>query len=463
MAKINLSDPVNLRNEQTALGTLAANNRAIEQAIEKSLSRDGTSPNEMNSDFDMNSHRVINLPEPIGQTEPIRKGDTDTLIAQLAAAVPTGPQGPIGPIGPQGLQGLQGLQGIQGIPGPAGAGNGDVTGPAGAVDGEIVLFNGATGKVLKRATGTGLAHVTNGVYSVSLVITADITNNNVTYGKIQQANPVTLLGNPIGATANVSEITLNATLSFTGTTLQRAALTGDVTAPAGSNATTIADNSVSYVKMQDVSATAHVIGRKTAGAGDPEECTLSQILDFVGSAADGDILFRNAGVWTRLPKGSDTQVLTLASGVPTWAAAAAGGGGLTLITSQTAPAANTFNITGLGGFKMLVVSLRGIAQASGAARTLQCALSGNNGSSYGTARIPSNLSVASGTGLVGDFFITRVDQTNNQLVSTGALVGVVGLTQNVETGSLGPINAIQLSWTVATPFSAGDVDVYGLK
>ena len=68
MAKLNLSDPVNLRNEQTALGTLAANNRAIEQAIEKSLSRDGTSPNEMNSDFDMNSHRIINLPDAVSAT-----------------------------------------------------------------------------------------------------------------------------------------------------------------------------------------------------------------------------------------------------------------------------------------------------------------------------------------------------------------------------------------------------------
>jgi hypothetical protein len=33
--------------------------------------------------------------------------------------------------------------------------------------------------------------------------------------------------------------------------------------------------------MQDVSATLRILGRKTAGAGDPEECTLSEILDFI--------------------------------------------------------------------------------------------------------------------------------------------------------------------------------------
>jgi microcystin-dependent protein len=55
--------------------------------------------------------------------------------------------------------------------------------------------------------------------------------------------------------------------------LQRSALTGDVTAPAGSNATTIANDVVTYAKMQNVSATDRFLGRDTAAAGDPEEIT----------------------------------------------------------------------------------------------------------------------------------------------------------------------------------------------
>jgi hypothetical protein len=89
---------------------------------------------------------------------------------------------------------------------------------------------------------------------------------------------------------------------------------------------TIVAGAVTYAKMQDVSATARVIGRKTAGSGDPEEVTLSELLDFVGSAADGDILYRGGGVWVRLPAGSNGEVLTLTSGVPSWEA---GGGGTT--------------------------------------------------------------------------------------------------------------------------------------
>ncbi len=55
--------------------------------------------------------------------------------------------------------------------------------------------------------------------------------------------------------------------------LQRAALTGDVTASAGSNATTIANDVVTYAKMQNVSATDKILGRSSALAGDVEEIT----------------------------------------------------------------------------------------------------------------------------------------------------------------------------------------------
>lgn len=38
-------------------------------------------------------------------------------------------------------------------------------GPSSSVDGEIALFSGTTGKVLKRATGSGIVKATSGVYS----------------------------------------------------------------------------------------------------------------------------------------------------------------------------------------------------------------------------------------------------------------------------------------------------------
>jgi len=45
--------------------------------------------------------------------------------------------------------------------------SGDVVGPASSVDSEIVLFDSTTGKLVKRATGSGFVKATSGVYSTA--------------------------------------------------------------------------------------------------------------------------------------------------------------------------------------------------------------------------------------------------------------------------------------------------------
>ena len=63
---------------------LTQNFEAIEAALENTLSRDGTSPNQMGADLDMNSNRIINLPAPLSPTEPARLGDLEAI--DLAAS-----------------------------------------------------------------------------------------------------------------------------------------------------------------------------------------------------------------------------------------------------------------------------------------------------------------------------------------------------------------------------------------
>jgi hypothetical protein len=59
------------------------------------------------------------------------------------------------------------------------------------------------------------------------------------------------------------------------------ALTGDVTATGpGSAVATIANNAVTFAKMQDI-ATQTLIGRNTAGTGDPESVSISTALDWL--------------------------------------------------------------------------------------------------------------------------------------------------------------------------------------
>jgi hypothetical protein len=48
-----------------------------------------------------------------------------------------------------------------------GAGTGNVVGVGSSVDAELVLFDSTTGKLIKRATGTGFVRATSGVYSAA--------------------------------------------------------------------------------------------------------------------------------------------------------------------------------------------------------------------------------------------------------------------------------------------------------
>lgn len=97
-------------------------------------------------------------------------------------------------------------------------------------------------------------------------------------------------------------------------------LTGDVTAGpgSGSQAATIANNAVTYAKLQDASATARILSRITAGAGDWEEATITQVLDLLGSTANGDIPYRDT-TWKPRAIGTRGQRLEVnSSTLPAW-------------------------------------------------------------------------------------------------------------------------------------------------
>lgn len=66
-------------------------------------------------------------------------------------------------------------------------------------------------------------------------------------------------------------------------------LTGDVTAGpgSGSQVATIANDAVTYAKMQDISAASRLLGRGSAGgAGNPEELTIGSGLTLTGTVLD---------------------------------------------------------------------------------------------------------------------------------------------------------------------------------
>lgn len=65
--------------------------------------------------------------------------------------------------------------------------------------------------------------------------------------------------------------------------------------------------------------TARILARKTSGGGAGEECTFSEILDFVGSAIWGASLVRGETGWIKVVKGAAGQVPVQGANVWAWA------------------------------------------------------------------------------------------------------------------------------------------------
>ena len=148
-------------------------------------------------------------------------------------------------------------------------------------------------------------------------LTGPAAGINVTNGDGASGNPTLALANDLSALEGLS-----------GTGIARR--TGSDAWSVGTQVATaeIADDAVTYAKIQNVSTTDRILGRDTSGAGDIEELTLSAVLDFIGSAAQGDILYRGASTWGRLAAGTSGQYLqTQGAGAnPQWATVSGGGG-----------------------------------------------------------------------------------------------------------------------------------------
>lgn len=80
MSKIILNNVGDLTQATTAAAIINANSSVIESGMDNTLSRDGSSPNQMQANIDMNSNRVLNLPSPLTSSEPLRLLDLNSFV-----------------------------------------------------------------------------------------------------------------------------------------------------------------------------------------------------------------------------------------------------------------------------------------------------------------------------------------------------------------------------------------------
>lgn len=81
--KITLNTLSSFQNDTSAVTIVNANTASILAGIDNTLSRDGTSPNQMNAPIDMNGQPIINLPAPVTMDSPLRLADVNSIISVI--------------------------------------------------------------------------------------------------------------------------------------------------------------------------------------------------------------------------------------------------------------------------------------------------------------------------------------------------------------------------------------------
>lgn len=79
--------------------------------------------------------------------------------------------------------------------------------------------------------------------------------------------------------------------------------------------------------------------------GTHKETTLDSII--AGTEAGGDTIYHNGSIWSRLAKGSDGQVLTLASGLPSWVSSGTADGWVADVNTWTYVSSTSLKVSGV--------------------------------------------------------------------------------------------------------------------
>lgn len=215
----------------------------------------------------------------------------------------------------------------------------------------------------------------------------------------------------------------------------------------------IANDAVTYAKVQNVSAASRALGRKTAGAGDIEELTLSELLDFIGSAAQGDILYRGASSWARLAAGTSGQFLkTLGSGAnPAWDTVSSSA--TTLLGTLTTTSGTSQQLSGLTltGYKHLFIYLNDLKNINSSAFLMmgQTTSDDVNCTSSWTLDTP------------GIFGVIKVD-LNNGIFGFAGLISGNGTAYGGDSALSTSSTTITFAWSTNSAFSSGSIRIYGV-
>ncbi len=345
------------------------------------------------------------------------------LPGAAGAAGATGPAGPIG----LALDGADGTDGMP-IPGDRGAtgaaGSAGATGPQGPIGFAIDGIDGEEGMPIPGVQGTaGANSLTVGAFDTLSTAQADTGNSTTVETDIYT---FTVPASQLGTNGDRVEMEASGAFVSSGTATRqlRAYFGGTMIFDTGALTISLAAAWDIYCIITRVSATVvrYAVSMTTEGAalaaytssGEVTGLTLSNTNiikvtgtaagvgaatndivckmgavdfkpstpDIISSAARGDILYRNAAVWTRLPAGTSGQVLQTngAGADPSWVTAS---GGLPVLEQHTASSSASldFTIAISSTYDEYLIEFINIIPATNATR-VQMRMSTNGGSTY---------------------------------------------------------------------------------
>lgn len=88
-SKVTTTDLENLNNPTSAVQQINANFQLLATAFDSVVFRDGTAPNYLTSDIDVNSFRLLNIPAPQSASEPARWQDVQDAVTLTGYAIPS--------------------------------------------------------------------------------------------------------------------------------------------------------------------------------------------------------------------------------------------------------------------------------------------------------------------------------------------------------------------------------------